>query len=84
MDQYVNLTANRNSRRLQLAERGCDPSISQVVTWVIFKPDDQNTGVVASGSDDQVMEVFEVFGILRQNRETFDDRVDHQPRIGGG
>ena len=65
--QYVNPIVNRNSRGFQLAHRGCDPPIGQVVTWVIVKPDDQNPGMMANGSHDQVMQVFEVLGIPSQN-----------------
>ncbi|MBV8128621.1 MAG: hypothetical protein JO114_13325 [Planctomycetaceae bacterium] len=39
---YVNPIANRNSTGFQLAERGCDPTIGQVVTWVIVEADDEN------------------------------------------
>ena len=64
--QYVNPIANRNSRGFQLADGGCDPPIGQVVTRVIVKPDDQNPGMMANGSHDQVMQVFEVLGIPSQ------------------
>ena len=64
--QYVNPIANRISRGFQLADRGCNPPIGQVVTRVIVKPDDQNPGMMANGNHDQVMEVFEVLGILSQ------------------
>ena len=64
--QYVNPIANRNSRGFQLADGGCDPPIGQVVTRVIVKPDDQNPGMMANGSHDLVMQVFEVLGIPSQ------------------
>ena len=62
----VNPIANRNSRGFQLADGGCDPAIGQVMTRVIVKPDDQNPGMMANGSHDQVMQVFEVLGIPSQ------------------
>ncbi len=55
------------TRGFQLADRGCDPPIGQVVMRVIVKPDDQNPGMMANGSHDQVMQVFEVLGIPSQN-----------------
>jgi hypothetical protein len=58
----VNLIANRSRRGFQLADRGCNPAVGQVVIWVIVKPDDQDSGMMASGSGDQVMEIFEVWG----------------------
>jgi hypothetical protein len=67
----VNPVTNGNARRLQLSDGGRNPPIGQVVARVMVKPDDQNPSMLACGSDDQVMEVFEVFGILSQNRETF-------------
>src|SRR5271157_1253602 len=63
---YVNPVADRNSTGFQLADRGCNPPIGQVVTRVIVKPDDQNAGMMANGSHDQVMQVFEVLGIPSQ------------------
>jgi hypothetical protein len=60
----MNLVSNRNRRGFQLANRGRDPSIGQVVTRVVIKPDDQYSGMMTRGSDDEVVEVFEVFGIL--------------------
>ena len=63
---------------------GRNPPIGQVVARVVVKPDDQNPSMMACGSDDQVMEVFEIFGILSQNRETVGDRVDHHSRIRDG
>jgi hypothetical protein len=77
----VNPIVDWDSRRFQLADRGCNPAISQVVTRVVVKPDDQNSGVMARGSDDQVMEVFGVFGILSQDWESLGNRVDKHPRI---
>ena len=53
--QHVNPIANRNRGGFQFADRGCNPSISQVVTWVIVNPDDEYPGMVASGGHDQVM-----------------------------
>jgi hypothetical protein len=79
--QHVNLIAKLNPRGFQLAERGSDPAISQVVARVVVKPDDQNPGMVASGSDDQIMQVLEVFGIASQNREGVGNRVYKYPRI---
>jgi hypothetical protein len=64
--QHVNPIANRNSRGFQLADGGCDPPIGQVVTGVVIESDDQNSGMMANGSHDQVMEVFEVLGIPSQ------------------
>jgi len=64
--QYMNPIANRNSRGFQLADGGCDSPIGQVVLWVIVKPDDQDPGMMANGSHDQVMQVFEVLGIPSQ------------------
>ena len=64
--QYVNPIANRNSRGFQLADGGCDPPIGQVVTGIIIESDDQNPGMMANGSHDQVMQVFEVLGIPSQ------------------
>jgi hypothetical protein len=75
--QYVNHVTNGNARRLQLANGGRNLPIGQVVVRVVVKPDDQDPGMMACGGDDQVMEVFEVIGIVSQNRETFCDRVDH-------
>ena len=69
--QYVNPVANRNPRGFQLGDRGSNPAIGQVVTRVVVKPDDQNPGMMASGSHDQVMQVFEVFGIPSQNRRAW-------------
>jgi len=77
----VNLIAGRNRRGFQLADRCCNPSIGQVVTRVIVKSDDKNPGMMASGSHDQVMEVFEVLGIARQNWESLGNRVDKHSRI---
>jgi hypothetical protein len=74
--QYVNPIADWNSRGFQLADRGCDPPISKVVMRVIVKPDDQNPGMMANGSHDQVMQVFEVLGIPSQNRESLGDGED--------
>jgi len=62
----ANPIANRNSRGFQFADGGCDPAISQVMTRVIVKPDDQNPGMMANGSHDQVMQVFEALGIPSQ------------------
>ena len=64
---YVNPIANRNSRGFQLADRGCDPPIGQVVMRVIVEPDDQDSGMMANGSHYQVMQVFEVLGIPSQH-----------------
>ena len=61
--QYVDPIANRNSRGFQLADGGCDPAIGQVMTRVIVEPNDQYSGMMAKGSHDQVMQVFEVLGI---------------------
>jgi len=36
------------------------------MTRVIVKPDDQNPGMMANGSHDQVMQVFEALGIPSQ------------------
>ena len=69
VNPIVNPIANRNSRGFQLADGGCDPPIGQVVMRVIVKPDDQNPGMMANGSHDQVMQVFEVLGIPSQNVE---------------
>jgi hypothetical protein len=52
------------------------------VTRVVVKADDQNTGMMASGSDNEGMEVFEVFCIPSENREVLGDRVNKHPRIG--
>src|SRR5262249_27257292 len=58
--QHVKLIANRHRGGFQLTYRGCDPSVGQVVTRVVVEPDDHDTGMMASGRDGQVMEVFEV------------------------
>ena len=57
--QYMNPIANRDSRGFQLADSGCDPPIGQVVTGIVIESDDQNSGMMANGSHDQVMQVFE-------------------------
>ncbi|MGA7498950.1 MAG: hypothetical protein WBX00_19645 [Isosphaeraceae bacterium] len=64
--QYMNPIANRNSRGFQLADGACDPPIGQVVTGIVIESDDQNSGMMANGSHDQVMQVFEVLGIPSQ------------------
>ncbi len=55
------------TRGFQLADGGCDPPIGQVVTGIVIESDDQNSGMMANGSHDQVMQVFEVLGIPSQN-----------------
>src|SRR5271166_4199819 len=65
--QYVNPIANRNATGFQLADRGCNPPIGQVVTGVVIESDDQNSGMMGNGSHHQVMQVFEVLGIPSQN-----------------
>jgi hypothetical protein len=79
--QHVNPVPNGNSRGFQLGDRGSNPAIRQVVTRVVVEPDDQNPGMMANGGHDQVMEVFEIFGVSSQNREVLDDRVDKHSRI---
>ena len=79
--QYVNPVANRNSRGLQLGDRGSNPAIRQIVTRVVVEPDDQYPGMMTNGRLDQVMQVFEVCRILSQNREGLGDRVNQHPRI---
>jgi hypothetical protein len=64
--QYVNPIANRNSRGFRLADGGCNPPIGQVVTGVVIESDGQYSGIMANGSHDQVMQVFEVLGIPSQ------------------
>ena len=67
-----------------LCDRRSNSSVRRVVTRVVVKTDDQNTGMVASGSDDQVMQVFEVFRIMCQNREALGNREDEHSRIRQG
>ena len=74
MVQHVNLIANRDRGGCQLADRDCDPSIGQVAPRVVVKADDQGSGVMASGSDDQVMKVFEVLRVASQNWERLGTR----------
>ncbi len=82
--QHVNPVANPDPRSFQLGDRGSNSSVRQVVTPVVVKTDDQNTGMVASGSDDQFMQVFEVFRIVCQNREALGNREDEHSRIRQG
>ena len=81
VDEYVSTVANGDVRRLELADRGCNPPVGQVLARLVVKLDDQNSGVIAHGSDDQVMQVFEVFGVLSENRASLGDREDKRPRI---
>ena len=79
--QYVDPVASRKPRICQLGDRGSNPAISQVVTRVVVEPDNQNPGMMAGGCHYHVMEVFEIFGILGQNRDTLGDRINQHPRI---
>jgi hypothetical protein len=51
------------------------------MTGVIVKSDDWNSGMMASGGDAQVREVFEAFRILSQGRDSPGNRVDKHPCI---
>jgi hypothetical protein len=79
--QHVNLISGRNRREFQLADRGCNSPFGQVVTRVVVQADDQNPGMMALGSHNQVMEVFEVLGVASQNWENLGNRVDQHSRI---
>ncbi len=79
--QYLNPIADRNSRGFQLADGGCDPAIGQVMTRVIVEPNDQYSGMMATGSHYQVMQVFEVLGIPSQKRKSLDDGEYKHSRI---
>ncbi len=55
--QHLNLISGRNRRGFQIGDRGCNPPIGQVVTRVVVEADDQNPGMRARRSHDQVMEL---------------------------
>jgi hypothetical protein len=80
----VNLITNRNFRGFQFANCGRDPAIGQIVARVTVKSDNQNPGMMASGSHDQIVQLFEIVGTPSQDWQGLTDGETKYARIGEG
>jgi hypothetical protein len=67
MIQNVDAVGDQNPRRLEVSKRCRDGPLGQVMPRVVVESDDQNARVMTADSNDQVVQIGEVFVVPGQH-----------------
>ena len=82
MVQNMNLIWDHHTRGFQSGHRGRDACVDQIVARIIVEPNDKNPGMASPDSENEVVEIGEVFVISRENQATCGHGPGQEPGIG--